>query len=85
MAHRPPSYCSKATLARELDVSESTVDEWVRRGILPRPLKTETGIVRFRWETVDAALASRLPSSDAAPADPFMKGLANVSSPEDRG
>ena len=28
---RPPAYLSKATLAAELDVSESTIDELVRR------------------------------------------------------
>jgi biotin operon repressor len=29
LAQRPPSYVSKATLAAELDMSESTVDSYV--------------------------------------------------------
>ena len=36
---RPPSFVSKATLAAELDMSESTVDSYVQRGLLPRPIK----------------------------------------------
>ena len=30
---RPPSYLSKAKLAAELDMSESTVDSFVKRGV----------------------------------------------------
>ena len=36
---RPPSFVSKATLAAELDMSESTVDSYVQRGLLPKPFK----------------------------------------------
>jgi len=71
---RPPSYVSKATLAAELDVSESTVDALVQRGILPKPIKMG-GSVRWSWAQVDASLAASAASPEA---DPFMRGVANV-------
>lgn len=61
---RPPSYLSKSVLAAELCVSESTVDEMVRRGVIPQPIRLSAGCVRWRWETVDMALASLAGSSD---------------------
>lgn len=33
---RRPAYVSRSTLARELSMSDSTVDEMVRRGVLAR-------------------------------------------------
>lgn len=73
--HRPPAYPSKATLAAELDISESTVDAWVQRGILPKPIRLG-GSVRWNWAQVEAALGA----TEAAPeADPFMRGVADVS------
>ena len=75
VGERPPSYVSKATLAAELDVSESTVGAWVQRGILPKPIKVG-GSVRWSWAQVDASLAA---STSSAEADPFMRGLSNVS------
>ena len=44
---RPPAFLSRATLAAELDVSVSTVDEMVRRGVLPVPLHLSTGRVHY--------------------------------------
>src|SRR5262245_24980697 len=55
---RGAAYLSRASLAAALDTSVSTVDELVRRGILPRPIKLSDRCVRFRWETVDQALVS---------------------------
>ena len=51
-------YVSRASLAQALEISETTVDEMVRRGVLPKPVKLSAGCVRWRWETVDQALAS---------------------------
>lgn len=70
---RPPSYVSKATLAAELDMSESTVDVYVRRGLLPKPIK-RGGSVRWCWAEVDADLRRQAAGGD----DPFMAGLDNV-------
>lgn len=70
---RPPSYVAKATLAAELDMSESTVDSYVQRGLLPMPIK-RGGSVRWCWAEVDAYLRQTALSED----DPFMSGVENV-------
>lgn len=76
---RPPSYLSCASLARELDVSESTVTEMVKRGVLPKPIKLSSGTVRWRWAAVEIALASLADGADGqASTDPFMVGVKNV-------
>lgn len=73
--NRPPAYPSKATLAAELDISESTVDEWVRRGFLPKPIR-RGGSVRWCWAQVEASLT---PHPEEGSDDPFLRGVANVS------
>lgn len=75
---RPPSFMSVATLARELDVSESTVHEMVRRGVLPPPLKLSSGCVRWNWADVRTALSSLAPGAGGATTDPFMMGVQNA-------
>ena len=50
------SYLTKAALAAELMISESTVDDFVRRGLLPPPVRISPGCVRWRWATVDEVL-----------------------------
>jgi predicted DNA-binding transcriptional regulator AlpA len=79
MISRPPSYLSCASLARELDVSESTIHEMVRRGVLPKPVRLSGGCVRWCWADVEAAIASLKHGTDTAPADPFLAGVRNVS------
>lgn len=74
IGERPPSYVSRATLAAELDVSETTVDSYVQRGLLPKPMKWG-GIVRWRWLDIEACLNTTAPGSDD---DPFAAGLQNV-------
>lgn len=73
-----PSWMSRATLAAELDVSESTVDEMVRRGVIPPPARLSNGCIRWRWETVDAALATMLPTASHAPVDAYSAGIRNA-------
>ena len=73
LGDRPPAFPSKATLAAELDISESTVDDWVRRGILPKPIRIGSA-PRWKWADVDAALSA----SSGTESDPFMEGLGNV-------
>ena len=70
--HRPPSYVSKATLAAELDLSESTVDTYVQRGLLPKPIKWGR-TVRWCWADVTACI-----SAQAGGEDQFLAGLDNV-------
>lgn len=73
LGDRPPSYVSKTTLAAELDISESTVDEWVKRGFLPKPIR-RGGSVRWCWAEVAIALQSQADGRN----DQFMVGLDNV-------
>ncbi|KUF11703.1 helix-turn-helix transcriptional regulator [Pseudoponticoccus marisrubri] len=69
----PPAFPSKATLAAELDISESTVDEWVKRDFLPKPIR-RGGAVRWCWAEVAACLHPQT-NGDT---DQFMAGLDNV-------
>jgi predicted DNA-binding transcriptional regulator AlpA len=79
VAERPPAYLSCASLAHELDVSETTVHEMVRRGVLPPPIKMSAGCVRWCWADVQLALASLSGSNlPEANTDPFLKGVRNV-------
>lgn len=74
---RPPSYLSAASLAEELDVSESTIGVLVKRGVLPPPYRLH-GSVRWRWSEVEAALAARKDHADNSAPDPFFAGVANA-------
>jgi predicted DNA-binding transcriptional regulator AlpA len=76
--YRPPAFVSKRTLARELDCAESTVDELVKRGVLPRPFRLSNGCVRWRWADVETAIASLREGTAAAEPDPFLAGVRNV-------
>jgi len=73
--HRPPAFPSKATLARELDCAESTIDELVRRGILPKPRRLTGGCVRWSWTEVELALNSLKETGES---DPYMSGVAKL-------
>lgn len=55
---RPPAYPNRSEMAAELCMSQSTVDEMVRRGVLPEPLHLSSGCVRWEWTAVVTALAS---------------------------
>jgi predicted DNA-binding transcriptional regulator AlpA len=73
---RPPAFLSKASLAHELDMAESTVDEMVRRGVLPKPVKLSAGCVRWSWTAVEYALASL--GGEIQDTDPFMAGAKHA-------
>jgi predicted DNA-binding transcriptional regulator AlpA len=75
---RCPSYLSCASLARELECSESTVYKLVREGVLPKPVRLSDGTVRWCWAEVDAALRARADSAQRAKSDPYLEGVANV-------
>jgi predicted DNA-binding transcriptional regulator AlpA len=78
---RPPAYPSKATLAHELDCAESTVDELVRKGILPKPIRLTGGCVRWVWTDVELALNSLKAKAESA--DPYLSGVAKLGEDED--
>lgn len=74
---RPPSYLSCASLARELDMSETTVRDMVDKGLLPRPIRLG-GSVRWNWGDVQMMLAGIARSS--AERDPYMVGAKHATS-----
>lgn len=80
------AYLSRASLASALEISESTVDEMVRRGVLPKPTKLSAGCVRWRWESVDRALASLGSEGDHAPANDDQEGVQRaIQTAKERG
>src|SRR6478735_3895186 len=74
--NQPPSFMSRKELAWELSISESTVDELVRRGVIPRATKLTPGCVRWSWTAVETALASLAGTADDG--DQFMQGARNA-------
>jgi len=83
---QPHPYVSKSTLAQALEISESTVDEMVRRGVLPRPVRLSSGCVRWRWASVDMALASMESGGNARPLDDDFEGVQRaIKAAKERG
>lgn len=78
MLARPASYLSCASLARELEVSESHVRDMARRGLLPPPLKISAGVWRWRWSDVHAFLGGKASSPIEAAEDPYMRGALDA-------
>ena len=72
--HRPPSFVSRTTLAAELDISVSTLDNYVQRGLLPKPIK-RGAFLRWCWAEVEADLKRGASDRDS---DPFMSGVDSV-------
>jgi predicted DNA-binding transcriptional regulator AlpA len=79
---RPPAYPSKSSLARELDCSESTVDELVRKGILPKPRRLTGGCVRWCWAEIERALDSLKETGES---DPYLAAVSQSQSGEQQG
>lgn len=51
-------YLTKSELAEAISISESTVDEMVRRGVLPPPIDL-AGFKRWKWDDARHAWANR--------------------------
>lgn len=66
---RPLAYVSAHTLAELLDVSETTIWDWTRKGSLPRPKKI-AGSTRWKWSEVEATLEG---SADCTDDDPILR------------
>jgi predicted DNA-binding transcriptional regulator AlpA len=71
---RPPAYCRIDTLARELDVSETTVRDYVNRGLLPRPRKIGRCAL-WKWAEVEAMLDRGQDAAAATPPDPLLQAV----------
>lgn len=50
------NYLRAASVAKKIDVSESTVWKYVKDGILPRPLKISARTSLFRASDIDDAI-----------------------------
>ncbi len=61
--HYTPHFVSAETLAHRLDCSKSTVAGYVRRGILPKPLKI-VELVRWRWADVEQFIMDKRTAAD---------------------
>jgi predicted DNA-binding transcriptional regulator AlpA len=58
-----PAYMDAQTLAYTLSLSPRTIDTWVKRGWLPKPL--ETGGKRlWSWRAVEAAMEALTEAAD---------------------
>lgn len=49
---RMPTYVDKARLCFELTISDTTADEWVKKKIIPPPIK-RGGKLMWKWEKVE--------------------------------
>jgi predicted DNA-binding transcriptional regulator AlpA len=70
-----PAYLSRASLAEQLDCAVSTVDELVKRGVLPKPFHLSSGCVRWRWADVEVAIGTL---NGATERDPYLAGVNNA-------
>ncbi len=79
----PPDYVSAETLAYRLDCSRSTIDTYVRLGLLPKP-QAIGNLQRWDFGQVKAFIKAQnaAPSGNAASdeKDAFFKGLESESS-----
>lgn len=80
----PPEYCSISTVAYRLDCSETTVEQYALRGLLP-PARMIGNLKRWRWNEVeswiapDEQVAPTVAANDNQPIDPYEKGVRDVS------
>jgi predicted DNA-binding transcriptional regulator AlpA len=78
---------SAETLAYRLDCSRSTVDDYVRRGLLPTP-RIIGNLHRWCWSEVEVwiarhgAVRDQLASHHADEDDPYSLGVKRVTAPD---
>jgi predicted DNA-binding transcriptional regulator AlpA len=83
----PPDYVSAETLAYRLDCSRSTIDAYVRLGLLPKP-ETIGNLQRWDFGQVKAFIKSQNAGAGAGPVegeDAYLKGLRSGSAEEGKG
>lgn len=80
----PPDFVTADTMAYRLDCSRSTVDDYVRRGLLPKPLTVGAGLPRWYWPEVlefirvQNMVASESASPPCCDGDKFEEGVQRV-------
>ncbi len=83
----PPDYVSAETLAYRLDCSRSTIDAYVRLGLLPKP-ETIGNLQRWDFGQVKAFIKAQNMKAKAGSAefeDAYLKGLRSGSAEEGAG
>jgi predicted DNA-binding transcriptional regulator AlpA len=82
-----PDYVSADTLAYRLDCSRSTIDDYVRRGLLPPP-QVVGNLQRWRWSDVEDWIAVHSGLDDANSSnrndeeDAYFAGVKRVTTSE---
>jgi len=72
-----PDYMDASTLARRLDVSPGYIEQLVRRGCIPPPVKVGDAR-RFRWSDVDKWLLGVQHEHDNTVSDEFSRRLSDA-------
>jgi hypothetical protein len=62
LTERPTPYLSRAELAARLSILETSVDEMVRRGVIPRPSAQTPAGPFWSWRLIEGALGLFEPS-----------------------
>lgn len=78
-----PDFVSAETLAYRLDCSRSTIDEYVRTGILPKP-EAIGNLMRWDFEEVRALIKSHNNSleTQSVSIDPYFDGVLRAQAPQ---
>ena len=72
----PPDFVSRETLAYRLDMTIGALEQYLKRGLLPPPVKIGEAL-RWNWDDVVKRLASRTATVDTA-VDPYdVDGAGN--------
>ena len=75
-----PDFVSAETLAYRLDCSRSTIDVYVEKGLLPKPIRFGN-LVRWHFSDVrELILAHANGNARADGEDDFLKAVANAAS-----
>jgi hypothetical protein len=64
----PPPFQDLATLAEHICAAESTIENWVKLGIFPKP-RMQGGKRMWRWTDVERHLAGDADAAPTAPSD----------------
>jgi hypothetical protein len=74
---RAPLWASTETLAAEMDVPPSKIQQLVQLGIIPRPIDLGNGVFRHDMRAIREALDSRMAAA-ALSEDPYAAGARNA-------
>jgi hypothetical protein len=69
----------RETLAKRLNLAPGVIDQLVKRGLLPPPVRLGDAIL-WRWQTVDDFLMKRQVEG-AENDDPYMRGIDAAEAP----